>query len=149
MKNNKNYFFIVGLFVFAFSSCFKEDNEGPQIQSMALNGNLGQDFQVSPGDSLNFTFTISDWNELNQMKANIHAADDGHSHNGVVDTLPPVPNVGLWVDTRIINLHGTTQTMNMLYVVPDTISGIWHFEVQAMDKFGNEAQEVVVELDVQ
>ena len=131
------------------NGCFKKDTEGPQIQYISLNGLLGQDFQVAPGDSLRFTFTISDWNELNQMKANIHAADDGHSHNGVTDTLPVNANVGLWVDTRIIDLHGTTNTMSLDYVVPDTISGIWHFEVQAMDTFGNEAQEVVVELDVQ
>lgn len=149
MKRNKSLLLTVSLFAIVLGSCVKEDTEGPQIQYMSLNGNLGQDFQVAPGDSLQFTFTISDWNELNQMKANIHAADDGHSHNGAVDTLPALPNVGLWVDTRIISLHGTTQTMNLFYVVPDTISGVWHFEVQAMDTYGNEAQEVVVELDVQ
>ena len=148
MKRTKSHLFFLSFLVFALAGCFKEDTEGPQILYMALNGNLGQDFQVAPGDSLQFTFTISDWNELNQMKANIHPADDGHSHDGVVDTLF-APNVGLWVDTRIISLHGTTKTMNLAYVVPDTISGVWHFEVQAMDTFGNEAQEVVVELDVQ
>jgi hypothetical protein len=102
-----------------------------------------------PGDSLAIRFTIADDYPLSQMKASIHDASDGHSHNGVVDTTAIVPNVGLWVDTRILALSGTTVTKTLYYVVPDTIQGVWHWELQAVDVNGNAAEEFIVEFDVQ
>ena len=130
-------------------SCQKEDRNPPAISSVSVNGLMGQDFIVMPGDSLAIRFTITDSHPLSQMKANIHDAADGHSHNGVVDTAAVVPNVGLWVDTRILALSGTTVTKTLYYVVPDTIHGVWHWELQAVDESGNSAEEVVVEFDVQ
>jgi hypothetical protein len=46
-------------------------------------------------------------------------------------------------------LSGTTITKTLLYVVPDTIQGVWHWELQAVDESGNAAEELVVEFDVQ
>jgi hypothetical protein len=130
-------------------SCKQEDTTAPIISSVSVNDTLGQDFMVLPGDSLQIQFTISDDNLLSQMKVNIHDAADGHSHNGVVDTAAVVPNVGLWTDMQIISLFESTVTKTLLYVVPDTIHGVWHWELQAVDERGNSAEEFVVEFDVQ
>ncbi len=130
-------------------SCQQEDTTAPIVSSVSVNDTMGQDFMVLPGDSLQIQFTITDDHLLSQMKANVHAADDGHGHNGVVDTAALVPNVGLWVNTQIISLSGSRYTKTLNYVVPDTIHGIWHWELQAVDESGNAAEEFVVEFDVQ
>lgn len=130
-------------------SCQQQDTTLPIIQSVYVNDVFGQDFVVSPGDSLEVKFTIVDENTLSQFRANIHDASDGHGHNGVTDTAAVVPNTGLWVDTRVQSLSGTMVTKTLLYVVPDTIQGVWHWELQAVDESGNAAEEFVVEFDVQ
>ena len=150
MKNQ----FLKTLVLFAvgaslFQSCKQEDTTPPVISYVSVNDTLGQDFAVMPGDSLYVKFTITDENPLSQFKASIHDAADGHGHNGEVDTAAVVPNVGLWVDTRILALSGTTVTKTLYYVVPDTIHGVWHWELQAVDESGNAAEELVVEFDVQ
>lgn len=134
---------------FILQSCQQEDTIPPVIHSVSVNDIIGQDFAVMPGDSLAIRFTIADDYPLSQMKASIHDASDGHSHNGVVDTTAIVPNVGLWADTRILALSGTTVTKTLYYVVPDTIQGVWHWELQAVDVNGNAAEEFIVEFDVQ
>ena len=139
--------FVVGASL--FQSCKQEDTTPPVISSVSVNEILGEDFMVLPGDSLYVKFTITDENLLSQFKASIHEAVDGHGHNGEVDTAAVVPNVGLWVDTRILALSGTTVTKTLYYVVPDTIHGVWHWELQAVDESGNAAEELVVEFDVQ
>jgi hypothetical protein len=149
----KNQFFktLVLFFVGAafLQSCKQEDTTAPLISSVSVNDTLGQDFAVMPGDSLYVRFTITDEKALSQFRASIHDAADGHGHNGEVDTAAVVPNVGLWVDTRILALSGTTVTKTLYYVVPDTIHGVWHWELQAVDESGNAAEEFVVEFDVQ
>ncbi len=134
---------------FILQSCQQEDTTLPIIQSVYVNDVFGQDFLVSPGDSLEVKFTIVDENPLSQFRANIHDAADGHSHNGVTDTTAVVPNTGLWVDTRVQSISGTMVTKTLLYVVPDTIQGVWHWELQAVDESGNAAEEFIVEFDVQ
>jgi len=130
-------------------SCQEEDTNPPAISSVSVNDIMGLDFLVQPGDSLAIRFTITDESPLSQLNASIHDAADGHGHNGEVDTTAVVPNVGLWVDTRILALSGTTVTKTLYYVVPDTIHGVWHWELQAVDESGNAAEELVVEFDVQ
>ena len=139
--------FVVGASL--FQSCKQEDTTPPIISSVSVNDTLGQDFAVMPGDSLYVKFTITDENMLSQMKANIHDAADGHGHNGVVDTAAVVPNLGLWTDMQIVSLFESAVTKTLLYVVPDTIQGVWHWELQAVDESGNSAEEFVVEFDVQ
>lgn len=132
-----------------FQSCQQEDTTPPVISSVSVNEILGEDFMVLPGDSLYVKFTITDENLLSQFKASIHEAVDGHGHNGEVDTAAVAPNVGLWIDTRVFSLSEKTITKTLLYVVPDTIQGVWHWELQAIDESGNSAEEFVVEFDVQ
>lgn len=144
----KSFLVLIGG-AFILQSCQQEDTTPPAISSVSVNDIMGLDFLVQPGDSLKIRFTITDDHPLSQMKASIHDAADGHGHNGEVDTAAVVPNVGLWVDTRILALSGTTVTKTLYYVVPDTIHGVWHWELQAVDESGNSAEEVVVEFDVQ
>lgn len=149
----KNYFLksAVVLFVsgIVLQSCQQEDTTAPFFSSVSVNEVLGQDFAVMPGDSLSVRVTISDENSLSQLKASIHDAADGHGHEGEVDTAAVVPNVGLWVDSRIFSLSGSNVTKTLNYVVPDTIQGVWHLEFQAVDESGNAAEEFVIEFDVQ
>ena len=150
MKNQILTSFIVLISgAFILQSCQQVDTTPPIIHSVYVNDVYGQDFVVSPGDSLELKFTIVDENTLSQFRANIHDAGDGHSHNGIADTASVVPNTGLWVDTRVQSLSGTMVTKILLYVVPDTIQGVWHWELQAVDESGNSAEEVIVEFDVQ
>ena len=144
----KSFLVLIGG-AFILQSCQQEDTNPPAISSVSVNDIMGLDFIVQPGDSLAIRFTITDERASSQMKASIHDAADGHGHNGEVDTAAVVPNVGLWVDTRILALSGTTVTKTLYYVVPDTIHGVWHWELQAVDESGNSAEEVVVEFDVQ
>lgn len=144
----KSFLVLIGG-AFILQSCQQEDTNPPAISSVSVNDVMGLDFMVQPGDSLAIRFTITDEHLLSQMKASIHDAADGHGHNGEVDTAAVVPNVGLWVDTRILALSGTTVSKTLYYVVPDTIHGVWHWELQAVDESGNSAEEVVVEFDVQ
>jgi hypothetical protein len=132
-----------------FQSCQQEDTTPPVISSVSVNDTLGQDFAVMPGDSLYIRFTVTDENSLSQFRASIHDAADGHGHDGETDTAAVVPNVGLWVDNRVQTLAGTTVSKTLLYVVPDSIHGVWHWELQAIDESGNAAEEFVVEFDVQ
>ena len=150
MKNQilKSLLVLIGG-AFILQSCQQEDTNPPAISSVSVNNIMGLDFIVQPGDSLAIRFTITDSHPLSQMKASIHDAADGHGHNGEVDTAGVVPNIGLWVDTRVLALSGTTVTKTLYYVVPDTIHGVWHWELQAVDESGNSAEEVVVEFDVQ
>jgi hypothetical protein len=150
MKNHAKYglpILLAGTLL--LQGCQTEDTTPPIIHSVFVNDVLGQDFTVAPGDSLRVKFSIMDDYPLSQMKANIHDASDGHSHNGIADTAAVVPNVGLWTDMRILPLSGTTVTKTLIYVVPDTIQGVWHWELQAVDVNGNSAEEFVVEFDVQ
>ncbi len=150
MKNQ----FLKTTFLVAFGAvglygCQQEDTTPPVISSVSVNYTLGLDFAVLPGDSLYIRFTVTDENSLSQFRASIHDAADGHGHEGETDTVAVVPNTGLWVDTRVQSLSGTTVTKTLLYVVPDTIQGVWHWELQAIDQSGNSAEEFIVEFDVQ
>ena len=150
MKNQMLKSLTVLLLISAvLQSCREEDTNAPIISSVSVNDTLGQDFQVLPGQALQIRFTITDDNSLSQMKASIHDAADGHGHDGEADTAAVVPNVGLWADTRILALSGTNETRTLNYVVPDTIHGVWHWELQTVDESGNAAEEFVVEFDVQ
>jgi hypothetical protein len=137
--------------VFALASCKKEkeDTTVPVIGSIKVNGVVAEEHDINAGDVITVEIVMSDNEELNQLKVNIHGADDGHSHDSESEEEVVAPNVGVWSNTQIFDLSGTSLTQTISYTVPATISGHWHIEVQLIDDQGNEATEAVTTLHVE
>lgn len=137
--------------VFALASCKKEkeDSTAPVIGSIKVNGVVADEHDVNAGDVITVEIAVTDNEELNQLKVNIHGADDGHTHDGGTEEEVVAPNVGVWSNTQIFDLSGTSYTQTISYTVPATISGHWHIEVQLIDDQGNEATEAVTTMHVE
>lgn len=130
-------------------SCKKsEDNEAPVIQFVRVNGVVADEHHLDAGTIMNVEVRMTDNIELNQVKVNIHPADDGHSHStgggGATE-----PNTGIWTGTRILNLSGTEATRSVQFPIPDDVAGYWHLEVMLIDRAGNQAQIYVTTLHVE
>ncbi|MFZ4785898.1 MAG: DUF4625 domain-containing protein [Flavobacteriales bacterium] len=146
----KKVIFLTAL-VFALASCKKdkEDTTVPVIGSIKVNGAVAEEHELNAGDVISVEITVSDNEELNQLKVNIHGADDGHTHDGSTEGEVDAPNVGVWSNTQIFDLSGTALTQTISYTVPATISGHWHLEVQLIDDQGNEATEAVTTFHIE
>jgi len=131
------------------SSCKKEsdDTTKPVINTVKINGVVSEEHEMNAGETFTIEVSTSDNESLNQLKVNIHSADDGHTHDegsGEVDA----PNIGVWSETQILNLSGTTNTQILTLEIPAVIAGHWHVEVMLIDEQGNEAVEYVTTLHV-
>jgi hypothetical protein len=144
MKNTLIFIWIV----LAFASCRKADKTIPVISNVKINGVPSIDASITAGTIVTIQFDVSDNEELNQVKVNIHAADDGHVHPGM-EPSDTIPNIGIWETTNVFDLVGTSDSRELGYFVPDTVSGSWHAEIQLIDMSGNQAEEVVVILEVE
>lgn len=126
----------------------KEDSTKPVINAVKVNGAVAEEHDVDAGSTLVLEITTSDNNALNQLKVNIHGADDGHTHGGGPGESVE-PNVGTWSETRIFDLDGKSDVRTVSFEVPTTIAGHWHVEVALIDDDGNEADEYVTTLHVE
>ncbi|MEY2764163.1 MAG: hypothetical protein RLZZ205_587 [Bacteroidota bacterium] len=125
----------------------EQDTTRPIIGNVTLNDLAQETHELSPGQSFVVTMPVTDDEQLSQLKIGVHSADDGHGH---VD-LPGyegLENAGTWSYTRIFDLSGTMASPTATIAVPDTISGIWHLEIMAIDQSGNESEERVYNLVV-
>lgn len=135
--------------IFILASCKKEseDSTKPLINSVKINGIVADEHEMNAGETFTIEVSTSDNESLNQLKVNIHSADDGHSHDeasGEVDA----PNIGVWSETQIFNISGTSNTQSLTLDVPAVVAGHWHVEVMLIDEQGNEALEYVTTLHV-
>lgn len=129
-------------------ACRKEDNSAPVISKVLVNGAASDEHSMQVGTTMTVLVSCNDNEELKQLKVNIHSADDGHNHEG--ETGEEVgPNIGTWSALRIVDIDGTTSDQSMSFVVPDSIAGHWHLEVQLIDATGNEAEEFITTLHVE
>lgn len=118
---------------FIFQAC-SNDSEKPVITiNEPSNGEI---FNV--GTEIHIDFTITDNDELNQFKIDIHGSHDGHTHGKLAEILPAF-------DTIIIeNVTGNNINRHIHVDIP---SGIWpgpyHVIIYATDKSGNEGMEEV------
>lgn len=129
------------------TGCNKEDDEAPVIQELSINGMaVGTEMDIYAGDVLEISFRVTDNEALNQVKIDIHANDDGHSHDG--HDHGGEGAFGNWETLEIIDVSGTEETITRNITVPQTIIGEWHFGVLALDETGNEADEVFTDLDI-
>ena len=118
------------------------DTEKPLITGVWVNAVQQETHELSPGGAFVVQVALTDNNTLNQLKLNVHAADDGHGHVALPG-YEGVVNEGVWAYSRIFDLTGTTASPTATIAIPDTISGIWHLEVMAIDQSGNESDEKV------
>jgi hypothetical protein len=126
-----------------------EDTARPVISSVKVNGTVSTEHEVNASETVTVEVYSTDNKELNQLKVEIHSADDGHSHTeGSTEEVLP-PNIGVWSDSRIISLSGTSSTNTVEFAIPAAIAGHWHVEVLLIDKDGNEAIEYVTTLHVE
>lgn len=121
------------------SSCKKDtpDSEAPAITAVeepAMNDTL------FTGNELHVEASISDNEELSQLKIDIHAAEDGHNH-GKVDAS------AYWETVVIIDLSGASTSIHEHIDIPtDAASGTYHVILTAVDKAGNQSE--IVERDI-
>lgn len=129
------------------SACKKTDEEAPVIAEVRINGALvGEDVNVEAGTEITIQVRVTDNEALSQLKIDIHADDDGHSHDGQNQGSGSAQ--GLWEELVIVNLDGAEQTVTRTFMVPQTVRGEWHLGLRAVDKAGNESPERIIELDI-
>ena len=136
--------------LFGVTSCLKkDDSEAPLIASFYLNGLTSTVDTVQAGDTLLVIWSLTDNESLKQAVLNVHPADDGHGHETLAGDTVQVPNSGIWTFSKTFDCTGRYTLLSHTLYVPDTIQGLWHVEIQAVDEKGNAAEEYAVELVVQ
>ncbi len=137
--------------IIAFASCKKEetDTTAPKINSVRVNGVSADEHDLNAGTAIEIAVDVSDNEALNQVKLDIHAADDGHTHDDSSTGEMEAPNIGAWSELRTENLSGKSTTRTFNLTVPATIAGHWHIEVKLIDKEGNEATEYITTLHIE
>ncbi len=146
----KTQWVAMGMIVLTTFSCKPEevqDVERPVINSVMVNSVQQETHELTAGNSFVVQVGLTDNEDLSQLKISVHSADDGHGH---VD-LPGyegLENVGLWSYSRVFDLSGTASSPTSTIAIPDTITGVWHLEIMALDKAGNESEEKVYNLVV-
>jgi hypothetical protein len=125
----------------------QEDLTLPKIESILVD-EINEDLhQVEAGNDIHLDIHVSDDRALRQMKINVHPADDGHGHGSVAGVVE-APNVGVWTESKIIDLEGSSAQVQLTLSLPSDIKGFWHVEVMLLDESGNEAEEVFTTLQV-
>jgi hypothetical protein len=141
---------VFALIVSALASCTKsEDTEAPVISFVRVNGVSADEHDLEAGQTMTVTLRLQDNEELNQVKVGMHAADDGHTHEGGGTAEEVEPNIGVWSDSRILNLEGTSADRTVTFTIPSDIAGHWHLEVLLIDRQGNESEEYITTLHVE
>jgi hypothetical protein len=115
----------------------KVDVYSPTIESFTLNGSTTTSQEFMAGESVDLAFAMKDNNELNKYVLDIHPATDGHTHIGAGSTggeykLP----AGQWNVSEEVMMTSAAYSDAKTYVIPDTISGIWHAVLTATDDSG-------------
>jgi len=139
--NSKNILFgalcvCASLFI---TSCKKDtpDTEAPAIT--AVDEPLMND-TLFTGAELHVEASISDNEELSQLKIDVHAAEDGHNH-GKVD------GSAYWETIVLVDLSGASTSVHEHIDIPaDAASGKYHVILSAVDKAGNQSE--IVERDI-
>lgn len=140
------FLFAVGA-LFSLAACNKTDEEAPVISEVRINGTLaGDHVHVDAGETVEISVRVTDNEALGQLKIDIHAEDDGHSHDGHLQGSGSAQ--GQWEELVIIELQGTDQTVVRTFTAPNTVRGEWHLGLRVLDEAGNESPERIIELDI-
>lgn len=117
-------------------SCKKGDNQ-KDLERPLINLQSPGDDTIRGGESLLIRGIITDNEALSQVKIEIHDDFDGHSHGKKA-------GAPAFVWDTIMTLSGKETALDFPLAVPEDIaSGRYHFQMQALDASGNEAEFVV------
>lgn len=146
MKNS--FALVLAAVVLFFASCKKTDEEAPIIGDVRINGSLaGEHVHIEAGEPVEISIRTTDNESLGQIKIDIHANDDGHSHEGA-DHDHSGDVEGAWEVLEVVNIEGTDQTITRSFTVPQTVRGPWHLLINVIDEAGNESTQRFIELDI-
>lgn len=142
MKINSHTLLIMAAFIGLLSSCGPKnvDDTAPTLAFIALSPEPTPDFicgaeeqvvfHVRSGDTLSLDLRLSDDVELSQYKVDIHTNFDCHGHK--MDTED-------WVVLQTGNLSGKEYLLQLRLPVPANVTaGNYHFQIQVLDKAGND-----------
>jgi hypothetical protein len=113
------------------------DVKEPVIESVLLDGIETTSIVRQAGTTILVDVNVSDNTELNQLQLNLHAAWDGHVHDG--DGHPGGEErltSGTWAKNEVINISGTNKSHQFELNIPDTVAGNWHIMITALDEIG-------------
>ncbi len=117
-------------------SCKKGDDQKDLERPLISLQSPGDD-TIRGGESLLIRGIITDNEALSQVKIEIHDDFDGHSHGKKA-------GAPAFVWDTIMTLSGKETAIDFPLAVPEDIaSGQYHFQMQALDASGNEAEFVV------
>lgn len=140
----------LSLSVGIFTACNKECEECPKPVPLADVAKPGISV-VTPtanatytgGDTIKFHAWFTDNRELSQYRLEIHSASDGHSH-GKSESFAP-----FFTFDTIVNIIGVnTEAVLFIPTPTDAAAGLYHFIVHAVDKAGNEADFVEIDINL-
>lgn len=119
-------------------SCKKEDAEKPVVKITSPTPYK----EYHPGESIQVSATLTDNEELNQYKLEIHY-DDGHGHKSTMH------GGSEWEFEEIVSISGKSHTINQSVKIPDNPKhGKYHVIIECTDKAGNEAAPAVVDIKI-
>ncbi len=116
------------------------DVKAPVIEAFTIDGVATNSVTRVAGQTLSIAVSLTDNTALNQVQINVHAASNGHSHEGNgheggEDRI----NSGSWIVSEVINLSGESATHAWDLHIPDSVAGNWHILISALDDLGNVA----------
>ncbi|MCS6904570.1 MAG: DUF4625 domain-containing protein [Bacteroidia bacterium] len=115
------------------------DNTRPIISNVTT-GKADNTFQV--GQTIQLRARLSDDTELGQYKVEIHENFDGHSHGKTSSTTP-------FEYKKIVNISGKAHDLVQDIKIPENAaSGPYHLLIYCLDKQGNEAEFVLIDLNI-
>lgn len=114
----------------------------PSIDAFAINGSTETTQNYIAADTITLSFSMSDNQSLRSYTINIHPAADGHTHTGNGSSggewkLP----AGQWNVYEEVAVNSAYLSSSKSYVIPDSISGIWHVVLTTTDDFGLSASK--------
>ena len=119
----------LGLMAVGCNDDKEEDTVKPEVVEVSIDGE-DHDIAVSAGTNMAVGATVSDNEDLGELKIDIHDVFDGHSHKSSAK----------WAEVRIVELSGTKQTVEESIAVPvDATAGPYHCVVRVIDEAGNES----------
>ncbi len=133
-------------------SCTEPDTTSPLIEVLSLSPepaaglvcgeSEGNVITLNSANTLEITFRLTDDEELSQYKIDLHNNFDCHGHSGKTETTD-------WFLVSIEDVAGSDQTVTRELAVPtDVTTGLYHFNIQATDAAGNNAESIFYSLNV-
>lgn len=144
-KNVKNYLFTLGITLFLFNSCGKNqdiDQESPTIEFVLINNLTAQCAEVEKGKSFFIKARIEDNLAIGSYSIDIHDNFDQHSHS--TDVVPcqheePKLAINPFVFVRSFEISEEKRALEIEQeiFIPDNVDvGDYHITLKVVDKLG-------------